>query len=96
MAAISIYPMTRSHKPDVDAHLPTFYMNDYSIMGLRVDRLDDTRTILDNHYFSVTETAGGIVVEICSFEGISEICGMLEAQGIEWAITDLVENIYQG
>lgn len=79
-----------------DGLLPIFYMNDYSKMGLRVDRLDDARMLLQNRSFAITETAAGIRVEISSPGRIPEICRMLQAQGIACNITDLVESVYQG
>jgi hypothetical protein len=95
-ATILMTPMTGCGGIEDDGHLPIFYMNDYSNMGLRVDRLDDARMLLQNQSFAITETVAGIRVEISSPGRIPEICRMLQAQGIACSITDLVESVYQG
>jgi len=96
MAAISIFPLTDGDAGAIDLPLPTFYMNGFSKMGLRVDRLSDTRRILENKSFPVSELRGGIVVEFSSAGGLLEIGRVLREQGIEWTVTDLVQNLYQG
>lgn len=95
-ATILITPMTGGGGNQGDGQLPIFYMNDYSKMGLRVDRLDDACMLLQIRSFAITETAEGIRVEISSPGRIPEICRMLQAQGIACNITDLVESVYQG
>jgi hypothetical protein len=95
-ATILMTPMTGCGGIEGDGQLPIFYMNDYSKMGLRVDRLDDARMLLQNQSFAITETVAGIRVEISSPGRIPEICRMLQAHGIACSITDLVESVYQG
>jgi hypothetical protein len=95
-ATILMTSMTGCSRIEGDRQLPIFYMNDYSKMGLRVDRLDDACMLLKRQSFTITETVEGIRVEISSPGRIPEICRTLQAQGIACSITDLVESIYQG
>lgn len=96
MPAISIFPITGWENADIDSHLPVFYMNDVSKAGMRVDRSDDVRSLLQDRSFSIPAISGGITVEISSPAQIPEICRLLQERGIGWTVTDLVETVYQG
>jgi len=76
--------------------LPTFYMSDYSVLGLLVDNLDEAVGVLGRNHFSLTEEAGDIEVAVETPGRLPEIVQVLKENGIGCEIADVVGGIYQG
>jgi hypothetical protein len=76
--------------------LPIFYMSDYSVLGLLVDKLEDAVGVLGRNHFSVTQEAGDIEVAVDTPGRLPEIVQMLKENGICCEIADVVDGIYQG
>ncbi len=81
---------------DFAGPLPIFYMNDYSVMGLRVSDCAATFNLLAAHRYTLIERDGcrGIVVR-CAAE-IRQIIDLLTQNGIRGEMADIAEQIYQG
>ncbi len=80
----------------VDRPLPVFYMVDYSVMGLLVDRFDEALRTLKEQGFSIEEGTSGIEVVIESPARVREVVRLLEERGIGCEMADVVGDMYQG
>ena len=75
--------------------LPTNYMEDFSLMGLVVDRYQQALDILRSSGFSMEELRGGTDVTITSFSRLPEIADLLSAKGIRCDLSDVADTLYQ-
>lgn len=101
MSFIPILP-----KPDVPGQatpdevfrgpLPTFYMNDYSVMGLRVSDCAAALELLEAHRYPLIIRQGCRGVAIRSAAEIRQIVGLLAENGLDGEMVDIVDQIYQG
>ncbi len=76
--------------------LPTFYMNDYSVMGLRVSDCAATFKLLEAHRYAVTDLQGSRGVAIASAREVPQIIDLLAKNGVNGEMADIAEQIYQG
>ena len=76
--------------------LPEFYMSDYSVMGLKVVNLDRTYRVLTDEDFSVKKKSQHLEINIDHAAQMSEIVNLLNQNGIDCGITDIVDHVYQG
>lgn len=77
-------------------NLPANYMSDYSVMGLVVGRLDAALRILKEKKYAVQKKSDGFEITIDSAGRMSEIVNLLHQNGIDYALTDIVDQVYQG
>jgi hypothetical protein len=80
----------------VERPLPVFYMVDYSVMGLLVDRLNEALRTLKDHGFSIEEESWGSEVVIEGPARAREIVRLLQERGISCEMADVVGDMYQG
>ena len=78
------------------ASLPAFYMEDYSVLGLRVDRLDASLQILKEGDFQVNSASNRFEITIENAGQIPRIVDLLGRNGIDWELSDVIEQVYQG
>ncbi len=76
--------------------LPPFYMNDYSVMGLRVNDCAATFRLLAAHRYALSERQGCRGVAIHAAAEIPAIIDLLARNGLSGEVTDVAEQIYQG
>ena len=76
--------------------LPRFYMNDYSVMGLRVSDCAATFRLLAAHRYDVAERQGCRGIAIRAAAEIPQIIALLARNGLSGEVTDVAEQIYQG
>ena len=76
--------------------LPAFYMEDYSVIGLRVDRLDASLQILKEGNFQVNSSSNRFEITIDNAGQIPKIVSLLGRHGIDCELSDIIEQIYQG
>lgn len=76
--------------------LPTFYMEDYSVLGLRVSHCEEATRILDKNDYLLVYSASGTEIVVRDGDELREVVQLLNANGIVCDITDLAEQIYQG
>jgi hypothetical protein len=82
------YPLARP--------LPNFYMADYSVMGLLVDKLEEALRVLGENGFSVLAETGDLEVAIDHPGELQDLVRLLKENGIGCEINDVVSGIYQG
>ena len=74
---------------------PMFYMNDFSRLGLVVNRLAEAVAVLRTAGFTVTEEeAAG--VEIADQRQLAHALAVLAAHGHSCEMSDLISCVYQG
>jgi hypothetical protein len=76
--------------------LPTFYMSDYSALGLLVDRPEEAVLVLGAHKYPLTEDDCGAEVAIDHPKRLQEMIPLLSAQGLGCEIADVVTEVYHG
>lgn len=76
--------------------LPTFYMEDFSVLGFRVNDCDHAVQILDRHAFSLKRAGASIEVNIETASRMPEILQLLNDNGMECEIADVADGMYQG
>ena len=76
--------------------LPVFYMSDYSVLGLLVANLNRTRQVLADHKFAVIDKSDHLEVSIDRAAQMREIATLLDQNGIECGLSDIIDQVYQG
>jgi hypothetical protein len=97
MAYFPIVPKTdRTTERLIRRQLPAFYMEDYSVLGLRVNDCGRAVRIMERHAFSIRRVAGGVDVDIAGASRMHELIQLLEGNGLDCEIADIAVEIYQG
>ena len=76
--------------------LPTWYMADYSVLAIIVDKLEAAIRILYETGIPVIEASGERTVEFSDPAGLNRIVALLKDHAIELSLSDSVTRIYQG
>jgi hypothetical protein len=76
--------------------LPVFYMSDYSVLGLLVDKLEEAVRALRKNEFVVLDESGDLEVTLDGPGHLQKAIQLLNANGIGWEISDVISGIYQG
>ncbi len=76
--------------------LPANYMGDYSLLGLVVKRLDAALRVLRDRKFEVRKKLDGFEIIVDGAGRMSEIVNLLQQNGIDFALADIVDQVYQG
>ena len=79
-----------------DSSLPTFYMEDYTVLGLRVGNLDAAVRLLEKNGIDIFKNSGHDELSIEHRDQIPHIIQILNANDISCVIADIVEQVYQG
>ena len=79
-----------------DSSLPSFYMEDFTVLGLRVGNLDAALRLLEKNGISIFKSPGYSELSIQQRDQIPHIIQLLHANDISCIITDIVEQVYQG
>ena len=82
---------TAGHRP-----LPDFYMEDFSVMGFRVNDCDHAARILNRHAFALKRSNGSIEVDIKDASRMHAAMQLLNEHGLGCELADIAEGIYQG
>ena len=84
-----------SQEPDNNT-LPTWYMNDYSVIAIVVDELETATRILQKKGVPVIDDDGRQAVGFDNTAGLSQIIALLTDHTIECSLSDSVSQVYQG
>ena len=76
--------------------LPDFYMADYSILGLLVTSLDKAMHIFAEKDIEMHIKSDHLAVNVDNAAQMSEIVNLLNQNGIDCRISDIVDQVYQG
>ena len=89
-----------SNEPDAvclpDNLLPTFYMEDHSVLGLRVGNINAALRLLEDNGISSFRKPDYSELSIDHRDQIPVIVKLLNSNNISCTITDIVEQAYQG
>ena len=77
-------------------NLPANYMSDFTVLGILVDRLEAALKILNEHNFEVLGNRDGYQIKIDSTGRMPEISDVLSRGGIDVALADIADQVYQG
>jgi hypothetical protein len=76
--------------------LPVFYMSDYSIMALRVNKYHKAIQMLENLNFRLDKSSTGVNLISDNFGQIEKVIRLLQDNRIQYDLSDIVTRIYQG
>ena len=76
--------------------LPTWYMGDYSVLAIIVNKLEAAIQLLQDKGIPVLNTSGGRIVEFDNPAGLNRIVALLKDHAIDFSLSDSVARIYQG
>lgn len=79
-----------------DSSLPPDYMEDFSVLGLRVGDLTAAVRVLEKNGIRVCKGQGYNELSLQKKDQIPHIIQMLNANDISCTIADIVEQVYQG
>ena len=79
-----------------DNSFPSFYMEDYTVLGLRVGNLDAAVSLLEKNGIRIFKNQGCRELSIEKRDEIPNIIQLLNANDISCIIADIVEQVYQG
>ncbi len=98
MLALPLMPKACRHQVPhwYNGNLPTAYMEDYSVIGLRVDPLDDALRLLENHHYTIVQAGHCVEVAFESAASIPVMVELLHKHGIGCDISDVIDEVYQG
>lgn len=75
---------------------PLATMEDFSILALRVDRLQQgTRALADSN-FTFSRSDCGIAVAYDSIDRLEALLNTLSRHNVRWEMTDIADSMYQG
>jgi len=77
-------------------NLPANYMADFTVLGLVVDRLGAALRILEEKKFKIHKNPDGYQINIEGAGRMPEIADLLRQSGIDYALADIVDQVYQG
>lgn len=97
---MTYYPIVGKKGPSaataLASALPTFYMGDFSVLGMRVSDCDEALRCLSQHAYATRQGAGGVEVRIDSAAAMQAVVRLLDDHGLECEVGDLADGIYQG
>lgn len=97
---MAYYPIIQKNDLSVTTaghlQLPIFYMEDFSVLGLRVKDCNQAARMLDRNSFSLKRAGGNIMINIVTASRMNEVIQLLNANGMECEIADIAEGMYQG
>ena len=76
--------------------MPDFYMGDYSILGLLVEKFEDAVRLLQENGYAVERTKSGIEVGIVSPVQIKNVFRIFHENRLKFEMEDIVAQVYQG
>lgn len=76
--------------------LPAFYMNDFSVMGLRVDDLDRAVAALERGEFEVIREGQVPELALDGTSAVPDVLRFLAEHGVRADMADVAGSLYQG
>jgi hypothetical protein len=76
--------------------LPNAYMEDFSVLGFRVDDCERALAILDKTSFEVKQRHECTLLKIEDPARIREVIHVLHANGLACEVADIAQGMYQG
>lgn len=79
-----------------DSYLPSFYMEDFTILGFRVGNLDAALRVLEKNGINILKSPEYSELSVEQKNQIPHIIHLLNANDISCVMADIVEQVYQG
>ncbi len=79
-----------------DSAMPEFYMEDYSVMGLKTRSLPQALNIIENHRFIIVKHKSYYKIKIENAADVLHILNLLGQNNVDAEYTDLIDHVYQG
>ena len=79
-----------------DSYLPSFYMEDFTILGFRVGNLDEAIRVLKKNGINILKSTEYSELSVEQKDQIPHIIHLLKANDISCVMADIVEQVYQG
>ena len=94
---MGLLPISEKGKPvTCQSDWPLFYMNDFSRLGLVVNRLGEAVKALQESDFTVYEDERGVLLDVSGSESLNNVFQTLASHHLEYETADLVSCVYQG
>ena len=77
-------------------NLPANYMEDYSVIGLVVSRLEAVLRVLKEEKFDVRKNGDCFEIAFNGGGRISELVNLLRQNQIDYTLADVADQVYQG
>ncbi len=94
MGMLRIVEKGTNYNKEID--FPTFYMNDFSVLGVVVNTLDKAVTTLQDKGFILQQEKGSTWISFADKQQLDTILRELTAGQIQYTLSDLVSCTYQG
>jgi len=85
-----------TNKFATDNILPNFYMEDFSILGLRVDNCSQAEKVLSGEGFSIDRQNNALTITFEKAAKLENVIKLLNKHGVECEIADIADGMYQG
>ena len=79
-----------------DSFLPSFYMEDFTILGFRVGNLDAALRVLEKNGINIMKSPEYSELSVEKRDQIPLLIDLLNSRGISCVVTDIVDRVYQG
>ncbi len=94
------YPIVNRNQKQMEGlhhqEFPKAYMEDFSVLGFRVNDCEQALGILRKASFDVKQSHGGRHVKIENAARIKDVVQLLHANGMNCEVTDVAQGMYQG
>ena len=94
------YPIVNKNQTQMEGlhhkELPKTYMEDFSVLGFRVNDCERVLGILDKASFDLKRSHGGAYVKIENAAHVKDVVQLLHANGMNCEVTDVAQGMYQG
>lgn len=94
------YPIVSRNQKQMEGldhqELPKAYMEDFSVLGFRVDDCKRALGILEKSSIDVKQSHGRALVRIEPAARITEVIQILYDNGLYCEVTDIAQGMYQG
>ncbi len=95
MGHITILPTGACQADYLSNHLPTRYMEDFTLLGFTVSTFSRALELLDNAGYIIIRQDGGAQVKIASAEELRNIQTLFLTNNLSYEYGDLANTIYQ-
>jgi hypothetical protein len=75
--------------------VPDKYMEDYSVLGIIVDRYQESLVVLRNSGFAIEKGAAGTLINLEDRSSLAKILGLLNENQIRCDYKDIADTFYQ-
>lgn len=98
MPVLPLIPKTCRHGTPLwhDCNPPATYMEDYSMIGLRVDPLEDALRILEDYHYTLVQEGPHVEVVFDSSARVPVLVALLRRHGVGCDLSDVIDEVYQG